>query len=119
MSILPEEQARTYMVKLLTAMARAGGSDLFISADFPPTMKTHGKMQPMAPQKLTSTVARQLALSLMNERQRDEFAKELECNFAMAIPQVARFRMNVFVQQQHTGMVIRMMFAESASFLSL
>ena len=119
MSILPEEQARTYMVKLLTAMCRAGGSDLFISADFPPTMKTHGKMQPMAPQKLTSTVARQLTLALMNERQRDEFAKELECNFAMAIPDVARFRVNVFVQQQHTGMVIRTIPTEIPSFETL
>jgi twitching motility protein PilU len=119
MSILPEEQARTYMVKLLTAMCRAGGSDLFISADFRPTMKTHGKMQPMAPQKLTSTVARQLALALMNERQRDEFAKELECNFAMAIPEVARFRVNVFVQQQHTGMVIRTIPTEIPSFETL
>jgi twitching motility protein PilU len=119
MSTLPEEQAKTYMVKLLTAMARAGGSDLFISADFPPTMKTHGKMQAMAPQKLTSTVARQLALSLMNERQREEFAKELECNFAMAIPEVARFRINVFVQQQHTGMVIRTIPAEIPSFETL
>jgi twitching motility protein PilU len=119
MTTLPEEQAKTYMVKLLTAMCRAGGSDLFISADFPPTMKTHGKMQPMAPQKLTSTVARQLALSLMNERQRDEFAKELECNFAMAIPEVARFRINVFVQQQHTGMVIRTIPAEIPSFETL
>jgi len=119
MSTLPEEQAKTYMVKLLTAMCRAGGSDLFISADFPPTMKTHGKMQAMAPQKLTSTVARQLALSLMNERQRDEFAKELECNFAMAIPEVARFRINVFVQQQHTGMVIRTIPAEIPSFETL
>jgi len=107
------------MVKLLTAMCRAGGSDLFISADFPPTMKTHGKMQPMAPQKLTSTVARQLTLALMNERQRDEFAKELECNFAMAIPEVARFRVNVFVQQQHTGMVIRTIPTEIPSFETL
>jgi twitching motility protein PilU len=119
MSILPEEQARTYMVKLLTAMCRAGGSDLFISADFPPTMKTHGTMQPMAPQKLTSAVARQLTLALMNERQRDEFAKELECNFAMAIPEVARFRVNVFVQQQHTGMVIRTIPTEIPSFETL
>jgi twitching motility protein PilU len=75
MSTLPEDQAKAYMIKLLTAMSRAGGSDLFISNDFPPSMKTHGLMQPMASQKLTSEVAKQLALSLMNERQRNEFAK--------------------------------------------
>jgi twitching motility protein PilU len=73
----------------------------------------------MAPQKLSSTVARQLALSLMNQRQRDEFAKELECNFAMSIPEVARFRVNIFIQQQHTGMVIRTIPAEIPGFAAL
>jgi twitching motility protein PilU len=119
MSTLPEDQAKAYMVKLLTAMSRAGGSDLFISADFAPTMKAHGKMQALAPQKLNSAVARQLALSLMNQRQRDEFAKEFECNFAMSIPDVARFRVNVFIQQQHTGMVIRTIPSEIPSFEKL
>jgi twitching motility protein PilU len=116
---MPEDQAKAYMVKLLTSMSRAGGSDLFISADFPPTVKTHGKMQPMAPQKLTPAVARAFAMAMMNERQRDEFAKELECNFAISIPDVARFRVNVFVQQQHTGMVIRTIPAEIPSFETL
>jgi twitching motility protein PilU len=116
MSTQPEEQAKAYMVKLLTAMTRAGGSDLFISKDFPPSMKTHGLMQPMASQKLTAEVTKQLAHSLMSERQRDEFAKELECNFAISIPSVARFRVNVFVQQQHTGMVIRTIPSEIPSF---
>jgi twitching motility protein PilU len=119
MSTQPEEQAKAYMVKLLTAMTRAGGSDLFISKDFPPSMKTHGLMQPMASQKLTAEVTKQLAHSLMNERQRDEFAKELECNFAISIPSVARFRVNVFVQQQHTGMVIRTIPSDIPSFSQL
>jgi twitching motility protein PilU len=100
-------------------MTRAGGSDLFISYDFPPSMKSHGTMQPMASQKLSSEVTRQLAHSLMNERQREEFAKEFECNFAMSIPGVARFRVNVFVQQQHIGMVIRTIPAEIPSFEKL
>ena len=119
MSNLSEEQAKAYMVKLLTAMTRAGGSDLFVSNDFPPSMKAHGTMQPMTTQKLTSEVAKQLATSLMNERQREEFAKELECNFAISVPGVARFRVNVFVQQQHTGMVIRTIPADIPSFKTL
>ena len=114
-----DDQARSYMVKLLTAMARAGGSDLFISADFPPTMKAQGRMQAMAPQKLSGQIAQQLALSLMNERQREEFARELECNFAMSIPDVARFRVNVYVQQQQTGMVIRTIPSEIPGFEAL
>ena len=111
-----DDQARAYMVKLLTAMARAGGSDLFVSADFPPTMKAQGRMQPMAPQKITAPVARQFAMSLMNERQREEFAREMECNFAISIPDVARYRVNVFIQQQNTGMVIRTIPSEIPSF---
>jgi len=104
---LSEEQAKSYMIKLLTAMTRAGGSDLFVSKDFPPSMKIQGKMQPLATQKLTAEVTRELAHSMMSERQRAEFAKELECNFALAIADVARFRVNVFVQQLNVGMVIR------------
>src|SRR5271154_2982433 len=104
---LSEEQAKSYMVKLLTAMTRSGGSDLFVSRDFPPSMKIQGKMQPLATQKLTAENTRELANSLMSERQRAEFAKELECNFSLAIPDVARYRVNVFVQQLNVGMVIR------------
>jgi len=107
MATLTEEQAKTYMSKLLTAMTRAGGSDLFISKDFPPSMRSQGKMQPLATQKLSADITRDLANSIMNEIQREEFAKVLECNFAIEIPEVARYRVNVFVQQQNVGMVIR------------
>ena len=81
---LSEEQARSYMHKLLAAMSAAGGSDLFISRDFPPSMKSQGAMKPLTTQKLTAEVTRELAHSMMNERQREEFARELECNFAMS-----------------------------------
>ncbi len=116
---LSEEQAKSYMVKLLTAMTRAGGSDLFVSKDFPPSMKTQGKMQPLATQKLTGQVTRELAYAIMSERQRAEFAKELECNFSVAIPDVARFRVNVFMQQLNVGMVVRTIPNEMPSFEQL
>ena len=116
---LSKEEAKSFMTKLLTAMTRAGGSDLFISNNFPPSMKAQGKMQPLSQQKLSGEVTRELASSIMNERQREEFAKELECNFAMAIPEVARFRVNVFVQQTHVGMVIRTIPSEIPNFEKL
>jgi len=119
MSILNEEQSKSYMTKLLTAMSRAGASDLFISNDFPPSMKVHGVMRPMTSQKLSGDFTKQLAHALMNPHQREEFAKELECNFALSIPEVARFRINVFVQQQHVGMVIRTIPAVIPSFETL
>ena len=62
-----EEQARAYMHKLLATMSQAGGSDLFIAADFPPSMKSQGAMKPLTAQKLTAEVTRMLAHSLMNE----------------------------------------------------
>ena len=119
MSAFTEEQAKAYMHKLLTAMSQAGGSDLFVSHDFPPSMKAHGEMQPMTSQKLTGEITRKLAHAMMNEDQRAEFAKEMECNFAVSIPGVSRFRVNVFVQQQHVGMVIRTIAAEIPNFEKL
>src|SRR3954465_3801167 len=119
MSTLTDEQARAYMLKLLTAMSQAGGSDLFIAADFPPSMKSHGAMTPLTQQKLTGEISRQLAHATMNERQREEFEREMECNFAIAIPGLSRFRVNVFVQQGHVGMVLRTIAAEIPNFEKL
>jgi twitching motility protein PilU len=119
MAVFTEEQAKSYIVKLLTAMSQSGGSDLFISKDFPPAMKLQGNMQPLTNQKLSGEVARELAYALMNQRQRDEFAKELECNFAISIPGISRFRVNVFVQQQHVGMVVRTIANEIPDFATL
>ena len=112
MSMLTEDQAMGYMHKLLTAMAQAGGSDLFISHDFPPTMKANGGMTPLSQQKLTGDVTRILALSLMNDRQRVEFDRDMECNFAITVPGVSRFRVNVYVQLTHVAMVIRTIASE-------
>jgi twitching motility protein PilU len=116
---LSEEQAKAYMTKLLTAMTKMGGSDLFISKDFAPSIKAQGKMQALASQKLSGEVTRELANAMMNPRQREEFAKELECNFAVAVPEVARFRVNVFVQQLNVGMVIRTIPNEIPNFEKL
>ena len=119
MSTFTEEQARAYMHKLLAVLAQAGGSDLFIAHDFPPTIKVNASMQPVTAQKLTGEATRKLAHAMMNERQREEFAKELECNFAVSIPGASRFRVNVFIQQQHVGMVIRTIAAEIPNFEKL
>jgi len=116
MSTLSEDQARAYMHKLLGAMNQAGGSDLFIAADFPPSMKSHGSMKPLTAQKLTAEVTRELAHSMMNERQREEFAKEMECNFAISVPGLSRFRVNIYVQQQCVSMVIRTIASEIPNF---
>jgi twitching motility protein PilU len=113
------EEARTYMHQLLKVMHQQGGSDLFIAADFPPSMKHQGAMKPLSQQKLNGEVTRKLAESLMNDKQKQEFEADLECNFAISLPNVCRFRVNVFVQQQQAGMVIRTIAAEIPSFEKL
>jgi twitching motility protein PilU len=119
MPSLTEEQAKAYINKLLTAMSGAGGSDLFVSKDFPPAMKLQGALKPLTNQKVTGELSRDLANALMNQRQREEFARELECNFAISLPGVARFRVNVFMQQQNVGMVIRTIANEIPDFAKL
>jgi len=107
------------MHKLLAAMRQAGGSDLFIANDFPPSMKANGAMQPLSNQKLTGELTRTFAHSLMNERQREEFEKEMECNFAISISGLSRFRVNVYVQQQNVAMVVRTIASEIPNFEKL
>ena len=119
MGVLTDEQARSHIIKLLTVMSQQGGSDLFISKDFPPSMKFQGLMKPLTQQRLSGDITRQLANALMNPRQRDEFARDLECNFAMSVPGVSRFRVNVFMQQQNVGMVIRTIANDIPDFAKL
>ena len=101
------EQAKTYLHTLLKAMLGKKASDLFLSNDFPPSMKIDGKMTPIAAQKLTPLHTRALAHCVMNDKQRGEFETDKECNFAISPDGIGRFRVNVFVQQGHVGIVMR------------
>ncbi|HSH55130.1 MAG TPA: PilT/PilU family type 4a pilus ATPase [Methylotenera sp.] len=104
---MTNEQALSYMHNLLRGMLDKKASDLFISADFPPAMKIDGKMTPVTQQKLTGEFTKAFADALMNEKQRKEFAEEKECNFAIFPKDIGRFRVNVFMQQEKVGMVLR------------
>ena len=101
------EQAISNLHNLLKVMLTRKASDLFISDDFPPSMKIDGKMTPVAGQKLTPMHTKALAYAAMNEKQRAEFEVEKECNFAISPSGIGRFRVNVFMQQGHVGMVMR------------
>ena len=101
------EQAISNLHNLLKVMLNRKASDLFISDDFPPSMKIDGKMTPVAGQKLTPIHTKALAYAAMNEKQRAEFEVEKECNFAISPAGIGRFRVNVFMQQGHVGMVMR------------
>ena len=113
------EDIRQYMNRMLTKMHEIGGSDLFISVDFPPSIKYQGSMKPMSQQRLNEEMTKRLAYSLMNERQTKEFEDNMECNFAISLPNVCRFRVNVFIQQLQVGMVIRTIAADIPNFEQL
>ncbi len=101
------EQAQGYLHNLLKMMLAKKASDLFLSNDFPPSMKIDGKMTAVAPQRLGPVHTKAMAYAIMNEKQRAEFEVEKECNFAISPEGIGRFRVNIFVQQGCVGMVLR------------
>ena len=100
-------QATEFMYSLLRLMLQKKGSDLFITAGFPPATKADGKMQPMSTQVLTAQHTAELARAVMNDKQAAEFEAHKECNFAVAPAGIGRFRVNAFVQQGCIGLVMR------------
>src|SRR3982750_233589 len=100
-------QASKFITDLPKLMVGRNGSDLFITADFPPAIKVDGKVTKVSPQPLNGSHTLALARSIMNDKQAAEFERTKECNFAISPPGVGRFRVNAFVQQRKVGMVLR------------
>ncbi|MDQ3267316.1 MAG: PilT/PilU family type 4a pilus ATPase [Pseudomonadota bacterium] len=104
---MERDQATELMHNLLRGMIDQKASDLFITAGFPPAFKVDGRMTPVSQQVLTPQHTMELANSIMNDRQAAEFEASHECNFAISPVGIGRFRVNVFMQQQRIGMVLR------------
>ncbi|WP_350283743.1 PilT/PilU family type 4a pilus ATPase [Nitrosomonas sp.] len=104
---MEKEQALKFMHDLLRLMLSKKASDLFITAGYPPAMKIDGKMTPVTQQPLSSAHTAALARAIMNDKQAMEFEISKECNFAIHPEGIGRFRVNTFVQQQRTGIVLR------------
>lgn len=100
-------QAEKFVFDLLRMMLAKNASDLFITAGFPPALKVDGKVMPVTNQSLTNQQCREIARSIMNDKQAAEFDATKECNFAIGLPNVARFRVNAFIQRGSTGLVFR------------
>ena len=104
---MERDQATKFINDLLRLLLARNGSDLFITAEFPPSMKVDGKMTKISPQPLTAVHTMALARAVMNDKQAAEFERTRECNFAVAPSDIGRFRVNAFVQQGKIGMVFR------------
>ena len=104
---MDQSQADKFVFDLLRLMLAKKASDLFITAGFPPAMKIDGQLTPVSGQALTPQQAKEISRAIMNDKQAAEFEATRECNFALGIPNVARFRVNAFVQRGNTGLVFR------------
>ena len=104
---MERDQASKFMFDLLRLMTSKGGSDLFITAGFPPAIKIDGKMTPVSSQALTASHTADLARSIMNDKQTATFELSKESNFAISPGDLGRFRVSAFVQMGCVGMVLR------------
>jgi len=104
---MERDQASKFMFDLLRLMVSKNGSDLFITAGFPPAMKIDGKMTPVSAQPLTAAHTSDLARSIMNDKQTAGFELTKEANFAISPGDLGRFRVSAFVQMSAVGMVLR------------
>ena len=104
---MERDQASKFINDLLQLMVNRKGSDLFLTAEFPPAIKVDGAVARVSPQPLSSNHTMALARSIMSDRQMAEFERTKECNFAISPAGIGRFRVNAFIQQGRVGMVLR------------
>ena len=96
-----------FLDPLFKLMAEKDASDLFISTGSPISIKILGNIMPVNQTIVDGELARKIAEELMNEQQAAQFAKDWEMNFSHVLRDVGRFRVNIFRQRNHIGMVIR------------
>lgn len=95
------------MKSLLREMVTKGASDLYITVDFPPSLRVNDEIIAYGHKTLTESDVLALTEELLDEAQKHEFQKHLELNFSLTFPDGSRFRFNFFRQLHKTGFVVR------------
>jgi len=116
---MPESNYLKEFDTLLGIMVNEGASDLYVTVGLPPTFKINGVTVAASPNKLSVKQVNWFARKIMNDKQKQEFSDTLECNFAIDFENNGRFRVNVFQQKNHTGMVLRKIQTEIPSISAL
>ena len=104
---MERDQAVRLVQQLLTLLKQKNGSDLFISAGFPPAIKVDGAVTPVMDKPVSPENSALIVRALMADRQIKEFEATNECQFAISPPGIGRFRVSAFVQQGCVGAVLR------------
>ncbi|MEY3220649.1 MAG: hypothetical protein RIT27_2006 [Pseudomonadota bacterium] len=93
--------------ELLAFGVKNGSSDLHLSAGVQPMIRCSGEMRKINLPALSHSEVRDMMYDIMNDRQRKEYEKYMECDFSFEIPGLARFRVNAFVQNRGAAAVFR------------
>ena len=109
-------QYQAIVHKMLGAMVQLKGSDLFLTAGFPPAIKLNGKLTKLNENPVTAEQTSKMARAIASEKQWQSYIDTKGQNFAISLEGVGRFRINIFTQQQRTGMVIRTITTEIPDF---
>ncbi len=104
---MERDDATKFIHDCLGLMGTRKGSDLFLTAGFPPAMKVDGKINKISTHALSKQHTVAMARAIMNDKQAAEFESTKECNFAISPGQIGRFRVNAFMQQGAVGLVLR------------
>ena len=113
------EEMKKFIHGLLNHLVQIKGSDLFITAGFPPAMKLDGKLTPITDKPLTADHTALIARALMDDKQAEEFDNTKECNFAISLAGVSRFRINAMVQRGAAALVCRVITSQIPKFDSM
>jgi twitching motility protein PilT len=93
--------------ELLAFVVKNKASDLHLSAGLPPMIRVHGDVRRINLPPMEHKDVHGMIYDIMNDAQRKQYEEHLECDFSFAIPGLARFRVNAFVQQRGAGAVLR------------
>jgi twitching motility protein PilT len=98
----------TTLPELLRTLADLDGSDLHLTVGSPPRIRVHGKLRALEAAPLASEDTRALVYSVLTGSQRTWFEETLELDFSFDLPDIARFRCNVFSQRGAVAAVYRL-----------
>ena len=93
--------------ELLAFVVKNKASDLHLSSGLPPMIRVHGDIRRINLPAMEHKDVQSMVYDIMNDGQRKFFEENLECDFSFAIPNLARFRVNAFVQQRGAAAVMR------------
>ncbi|MEO7728215.1 MAG: type IV pilus twitching motility protein PilT [Burkholderiales bacterium] len=93
--------------ELLAFVVKNKASDLHLSSGLPPMIRVHGDIRRINLPSMEHKDVHGMMYDIMNDGQRKFYEENLECDFSFAIPNLARFRVNAFVQQRGAAAVMR------------